>query len=331
MNAPTIGTDLASYLTEVERLLDDLPDDDRRELIEDVREHITEVAAEDEGSLVERLGPPDVYAAELRASAGLPPRVEPSEESVVDRARRLMQRSPIGTFLEWAPVRAVRAFLPELKPGWWVLRGYLAAVAIDALLFAPNADGGLPSPSLGGSSALGFVFIIACVLLSVVAGRAATRDRRIGAFALVANAVIVLMFIAAWPRTQMPTDSVSIVQARPFGFLQHEDGAAITHICAYDEDGDRLKDVQLFDQDGRPVVGSVREKLDLFAEKMDGEFGPFPREKLLREKLLRAEEGEGFECPKKLEDLQARSTKPGAVPVPMEPGPPPMPRPFIIE
>src|ERR687889_155753 len=42
----------------------------RDELLEDLPEHLAEVAADDVGSLADRLGPPSVYAAELLASAG---------------------------------------------------------------------------------------------------------------------------------------------------------------------------------------------------------------------------------------------------------------------
>jgi hypothetical protein len=305
MNAPTVGTDVASYIAEVERLLDDLPHEDRLELLEDVREHVTEVAAEDEGSLADRLGPPGVYTAELRASAGLPPRVEPAELTATERLRRAVRATALGSLAESAPIRAVRGFMPELRPAWWVVRGYMAAVVIDALIFSPSAsDGGLPWPRLDGSSVVGVLLVVVCVALSILAGRATTGRQRHGMVALFANVAVVALFAAVLPQVQDGPASVEMVQAAPFGFLQHDDGAPITTICAYDEDGTRLKDVQLVDQDGRPIVGAARPRLDLLQEKMRGDGGRF-----LREKLLTAPEGprlEASECPNKLEDLRTR-------------------------
>ena len=63
-----------SYAEAVGRCLDDLPMATTAELLEGLGEHLAEVGTDDFGSLVDLLGPPDSYAAELRASAGLPPR-----------------------------------------------------------------------------------------------------------------------------------------------------------------------------------------------------------------------------------------------------------------
>ena len=233
-----------------------------------------------------------------------------------------MRATPLGSLAESAPVRAVRGFMPELRPAWWVVRGYLAAVVIDALVFSPSAtDGGLPWPRLDGSPVVGLLLVVACVGLSILAGRATTGRRRHGMIALFANVAVVALFAAVLPQVQ--DASVEMVQAEPFGFLQHDDGAPIRSICAYDEDGKRLKDVQLFDQDGRPIIASARRKLDLLEEKLQGDEGRF-----LREKLLTAPEGprlEASECPKELEDLQTQGR---SVPLP---GLPPKFRRMIVE
>ncbi|WP_026877359.1 HAAS signaling domain-containing protein [Jiangella gansuensis] len=68
---------VASYVATVREELVDLPADEIAEIAEDVREHLEQVAAEfgDDvtlGQLVERLGAPAAYAAELRSAAGLP-------------------------------------------------------------------------------------------------------------------------------------------------------------------------------------------------------------------------------------------------------------------
>jgi hypothetical protein len=66
----TISADVARYATAVRAACGDLPGPDRELLLEDLEDHLQEVAAEAGGPLEERLGRPEVYAAELRASAG---------------------------------------------------------------------------------------------------------------------------------------------------------------------------------------------------------------------------------------------------------------------
>ncbi|MEU0796662.1 hypothetical protein ABZ342_41925 [Amycolatopsis sp. NPDC005961] len=69
------------YLARVRTALADLPASEIEEILEDVRPHLTELEAElGEGArveaLIERLGTPESYAAELRASGGYPPAAE---------------------------------------------------------------------------------------------------------------------------------------------------------------------------------------------------------------------------------------------------------------
>ena len=69
----TLDPDVRAYLDAVRHHLADLPSEERDELVEDLEAHLLEVAAESDEPLASRLGPPDDYAAELRASAGYPP------------------------------------------------------------------------------------------------------------------------------------------------------------------------------------------------------------------------------------------------------------------
>ncbi|WIY02610.1 hypothetical protein QRX60_01685 [Amycolatopsis mongoliensis] len=69
------------YLARVRTALADLPASEIEEILEDVRPHLAELEAElGEGArveaLIERLGTPESYAAELRASGGYPPPAE---------------------------------------------------------------------------------------------------------------------------------------------------------------------------------------------------------------------------------------------------------------
>ncbi|RGA00278.1 hypothetical protein DI270_035560, partial [Microbispora triticiradicis] len=67
MNSPLTPK---AYADAVREALADLPPEDRETLLEDLHDHISEVAAEPGLSLEDRLGAPEAYAAELRAAYG---------------------------------------------------------------------------------------------------------------------------------------------------------------------------------------------------------------------------------------------------------------------
>lgn len=66
----TTTAEVAEYGAAVRLALADLTVD-QQGVLEGLDEHLAEVAAEGDAGLVEALGPPERYAAELRASAGL--------------------------------------------------------------------------------------------------------------------------------------------------------------------------------------------------------------------------------------------------------------------
>ena len=119
--------DVARYATAVRAAFADLPGPERELLLEDLEDHLEEVAAEAGGPLEERLGRPEAYAAELRAPAGLPP----AGVAAAGRARPRLRDSRVARRLRrsWHAAVAnpaaapVAEFLPELRPAWWVLRG----------------------------------------------------------------------------------------------------------------------------------------------------------------------------------------------------------------
>jgi hypothetical protein len=67
-------TTTTGYAEAVRQALDDLPPATVSELVEGLDEHLAEVGVADLVSLFALLGSPERYAADLRASAGLPPR-----------------------------------------------------------------------------------------------------------------------------------------------------------------------------------------------------------------------------------------------------------------
>ncbi|MFD6069357.1 DUF1700 domain-containing protein [Amycolatopsis lurida] len=118
------------YLARVRSALADLPESEVEEILEDVRPHLAEMEAElgdnpKVDALIERLGSPESYAAELRASGGYPPR--PADAG--DKTTVLKVKTGIGgaRFAFWGLVFSV---------GGFALFGFAAAVwvRVDPLL-----------------------------------------------------------------------------------------------------------------------------------------------------------------------------------------------------
>ena len=53
------ASDVATYAASVRAALSDLPSDQAAVLLEDLEDHLMEIAAETGGTLTERLGPPE--------------------------------------------------------------------------------------------------------------------------------------------------------------------------------------------------------------------------------------------------------------------------------
>jgi hypothetical protein len=251
-------TEVTAYAAAVRAALADLPAGMREELLEDLEDHLHEVA-EEEGSLTERLGPPSAYAEELRSSAGLsaagPPggRTRPlPHEELAAWGRRVYRR--IGEH-PWGA--AVIDFLPELRPAWWVLRGYIAVQLLAALL--PGCDPDLPFPELLGSQVVGLAGVVGAVVLSVRLTRRHLDDqqRRLLVAADIALGVIgVISFFLLGGSASPVDDQVNgftpTVSQGPPGLLR-ADGSYVQNIYPFDAAGRPLKDVFLYDQDGKPV------------------------------------------------------------------------------
>jgi hypothetical protein len=215
----TTTADVEVYSARVRAALADLPAADRDDLLADLEDHLAEVAAE--GPLDELLGTPEAYAAELRSSAGLPAGGRPG-------------RWPGLAGQPW--LRPVLDFLPELRPGWWVLRGLLVA-----WVMAMWSGGGLPM-----LAALSVLLVPA----SVVLGRRSAADPRLRWAGIAASAATVLALLLF---TTVVGSDVGSAPA-PYPAVPDTTGlTGVTNLYPYDQDGRPLTDVQLFDQDGHPV------------------------------------------------------------------------------
>lgn len=218
-----------AYLAAVRHELDDLSEEERADLLEDLALHLGELSSpanrdEDSPPLQVRLGPPADYAAELRSAAWRHP---------------------------WAG--EARAFLPELRPAWWVLRGYLV-VAVPALWSADRFDD-FPVPTVLGSSVVGAVAVIAAVVVSVRLARRRLSLRSQLAFrGLEALVVLGALALLSDAGTRLSTDH-SHLYGPPAGagYELNSPHGPVTNIYPYGRDGSALEDVLLFDQDGRPL------------------------------------------------------------------------------
>ncbi|NUR84103.1 MAG: hypothetical protein HOY71_08460 [Nonomuraea sp.] len=213
---------------------------DREELVEDLDDHLAEIAAESGAPLEERLGPPAAYAEELVAAYGGRPqgrgrrRGRPREWAVRAHAGLLRQR----------PYQVLVAFLPELRPGWWVLRGYLLAM----LLLAVTARSGI----VPGNPAE-WALVVAFAVASVWFGR--TSGGRFAALlATGVNVVAALALFAGLATAESDLTEQPVAMAEPSNVVLVGGGLGISNIKPYAKDGTPLTDVYLYDQDGNPIT-----------------------------------------------------------------------------
>jgi uncharacterized membrane protein len=244
-----VTTEQEAYLDAVRRALADLDPVARDELLEDLPEHLAEVAAEGEGTLVERLGPPEAYAAELRAAAGLgvaPARARTLDDRIAAGLRRALAVTDrkVGPALGYG---RASEFLRLLLPAWWVLRAYLVAMAITVL--SGNSQPGL-LPRLGGSTLAAVLLLAACLPASIWLGRREPRLPSPARAGLALGGVCLLLFgLVGFDKVDSYGGGWSgqpeTVSTNPYDFVQD--------VYVYDRDGRPLTDVFLFDQDGNPI------------------------------------------------------------------------------
>jgi hypothetical protein len=258
--------DVTTYAASVRAALSDLPSDQAEVLLEDLEDHLREIAAEAGGPLGERLGPPEQYAQELRAAYGAP-QANPRHQRPLLRDLQIA-RGRI-TASDW--YRQVRAFLPELRPAWWVLRAYLVVLILTAALSPGYELGPIPNPGTKHGLAELLATGVA-IWLSVRIGR---RNRGLpqGAHVLAVAANVMIAFVAVLVLAHMrsPVYSELIGTASP---VQSPFVAAfageVTNIYPYSQDGKPLLNVLLYDQDGRPIAVQQSEAQTSYPTGADG-------------------------------------------------------------
>ncbi|HXF36907.1 MAG TPA: hypothetical protein VNO17_06975 [Actinomycetota bacterium] len=158
------------YLRRLDRALRDLPGDRRREIVEEIEEHIDQALAELEApseaevrELIERMGDPEDIAAEARASLGLGPHRPGGLE--IAALILLAVGGLIVPFLGWV----VGVILLWVSSSWTWREKLIGTLVIPGGLFAAFAAGalgiGLGLPGRAGQLLL--VLLVAAPIASV--------------------------------------------------------------------------------------------------------------------------------------------------------------------
>lgn len=233
------------YYERVAAALADLPAEARDELLEDLPAHFAEVIAEQGGPLVDRLGPPATYAAELRAAAGLDTGPGPA----ADRAPIVAAYERFVAALPGLDQRAGRLigyprasqFLRLLRPAWWIAR----AVAVVVLVFAVDIV-----PADRFDDPIGWLLLGVAIIVSIRVGATGVpRVPRWVGFAGTAVAIVGLLFLVVnAPGILRGTDL-------PQGYYPTGGGPfdGVTNVFPVDEHGRQLDHVTLYDQNGDPI------------------------------------------------------------------------------
>lgn len=229
--------DIEAYVAAVGRHLTDLPDDDRSELLDELRGHATSLRLEEPGvDLEARLGSASAYARELRDAAGLPER---GPRTLTLRTRAVKARLSSSRL---APVAA--RFVTEMAPLGWALRGAAIAWLVLALT--------------SGSRKAHDVLVVAVALAAWLAAPRLRRWARPGARRLLLRAVdVVTVVVIGLLCVQYVTDGTSPPEADssaafPVSTAVVNNGNPVTQIHAVGADGSPLT-VGLYDQDGTPL------------------------------------------------------------------------------
>lgn len=243
----------ASYAEGVRAALGDLEPEHLEVLLEDLEDHLAEIAAESEVPLSERLGPAAEYAAELRAAYG-----------VAETGGQREARQPAAAWSQAVALarRAARSAVwlevlrlaGELRPAWWLLRAYLLVIAVALLFGLPGAGRLLP----GRLGLLQLVVTFAAVVVSVILGRRSRSWKLpVRRGMLIANGVLALLALplltSASRANYVPGDQGIYPPDYP-GVNSVYAGAPLLNIFPYSSDGKPLHGVLLYDQDGNPVT-----------------------------------------------------------------------------
>lgn len=243
--------EIIAYVRLVRAGLADLAPEDVEELTAGMEADLAEMVADRGGSVRDQLGAPQVYAAELRRAAGLPPAAPVPGRRGLDEVYRVWQDSVTRRRREHPAFDGVADFLLSLRPSWWVIRGVTLATVLVA--FPVLLLGG----GLGAVVLLGLPVAAVAVVLSVRLGRRSLGTggsplRTLGDLALGA---LTLAICVAAAFTFLGVTGPGVLESGPPPTPDYEPGLieGPANLYVYDADGRRVEAARLFDADGNPV------------------------------------------------------------------------------
>ena len=232
-----VPPEVTAYLAAVRAALADLPPDERDDLLAEVEASLVEATAESGGNLSARLGPPEEFAAELRAAAGLHEVPSAPRETPLPLllARRLARDPRLAEFRRLAPI-------------WWVARAYLLVAAL-ALIVGASWSSSYPVIPRLGNGTLGLLALVGAALVSVGLGLK-MRTRPIVDLVLLAAAVPVLVHLAR-PPIRPAIFYVPAAQQYALGLAYN--GVPLDNVYPFTRNGRLLHDVLLYTGTGVPL------------------------------------------------------------------------------
>lgn len=245
--------DVARYAAAVRAALAPLPEE-REILLEDLENHLAEVASESDVPLLDRLGKPEDYAAELKLAYGAG-----TDAGSTGRRRRLRDKlwALVNAGTGTQAYRELRALLPELRPGWWVLRAYLLVLVLAFMFRGGTNLRPIPNP-FSSHGLLQIVATLAAIVISVRFGRRGLPVSKGWRGAAVAvNVAIALLALPVLVNMSTDYNYAFSTPESSGQYLSVEAGSygpGVTNIYPYSQDGKPLKGILLYDQDGRPLT-----------------------------------------------------------------------------
>ena len=245
--------EVAAYRDMVREALRDLPAHERDDLLAEVEASLLDTASEGM-PIAERLGPPDAFAAELRAAAGLQPAAPAAEQRSAGLLEEL--RTTAVRLAAHPRVGALRRLAGELAPIWWLARAYVAVALVASVAANRWVEPATSSSARPGGPTTTLLVLAAAAALSIAVGlRSRTAGlglRRVTAAANVVLALVAVplgMHLLESPPTRVAY--VAVPQAAGTGLLY--DGTPVRNLYPYSRDGRLLHDVLLYDGHGRPI------------------------------------------------------------------------------
>lgn len=267
----TVPPEVEAFVAQVRARLTDLSEDEREELLGGLEADLVEKLADGAD-----LGDPWLYAAELRAAAGLP---EGRRPLVRTPRLRLPKDEDLGIWLDGARRRFFAEIerhaagpkawevVATLRPVWWVIRAWVAVTVVDRWAGPWERISLIPSLAVPG---LGLGLLVVAIVVSTLVGLGrlwpgSGQDRplrsRVALAILNVAALATILSFSLTSGTYLSSEQTWMDDARMGGPYQPRDGlrldgVLVRNIFAYDAQGNPLTGVQLFRGNGQALAVS---------------------------------------------------------------------------